>query len=78
MALKVSMVVQMRDPSSGDVITCTVTDVNPAVFSGGDITTQAAYQAADTVGRRICALTNNTYIDSVITTSESATEKLIG
>lgn len=78
MALKVSMSVQMRDPINGEIVSTTLTDINPIIFSGGTITEEQAYQAADTVARRICALSNNTFVDAIITTSESTTEHLAG
>lgn len=76
MATKASMVVQMRNPIDGEIVSCTLTDLNPALFPEDGTISQDNYQKADTVGRRICALSSNTYIDTLITRTESVTEIL--
>lgn len=74
MATKASMVVQMRNPIDGELVSCTLTDLNPALFPDDGTVTTENYQKADAVGRRISALSTNTYIDTLITRTESVTE----
>lgn len=74
MATKASMVVQMMDGTTNEMTTCTLTDLNPALFPDDGTITTENYQKADAVGRRICALSTNTYIDTLITRTESVNE----
>lgn len=74
--MAVSMIVNMRNPVSGETETASLTYLNPELFPTSGEVSQETYQAADTVGRRICALTNNTYVDTIITRTESTTEIL--
>ena len=75
--MALTMTVITNSPVTNEQETITVTDINPELFPTSGTIPMTSYQAADNVGRKLTALSQNTYVDTVITRSESVTEILI-
>lgn len=77
MAASITMSVVMTD-SSYETVTANVTHVNPALFPSSGNVAEGVYQAADTIGRKIAGLTSNSYVDTIINRTESASSHING
>lgn len=76
MAANTTMTVQMRSFVTGETVSASLTYLNPALFPQSGETPEAVYTAVDAVGRKISGLTQNSYIDTIISRTESVTEIL--
>lgn len=76
MASKVSISMAARN-TNNEMVTTNISNVNPRLFASTDTAVlAAAYEFTDTAMRTLNNLTNNTYVDSVVTFSESVNEQI--
>lgn len=76
MASKVSISMTARN-TNNETVTTNISNVNPRLFASTDTAIlAAAYEFVDTAMRTLNNLTNNTYVDSVVTFSESVNEQI--
>ena len=76
MAASTNMVVITRNPNTLEQEDINVTYLNPELFPTSGAVPTTSYQKADAAARAFCNLSNNTYVDAVITRSESISEIL--
>lgn len=74
MADKVTVQILTTDALNGETVTTNLSNINPAL---GDGSTQSA-EKVDTCARALVGLSNNTYLDALIITTNtySVTEQL--
>lgn len=75
--MALTMTVVTQNPTNSELENINITDINPELFPTSGTIPKTSYEAADNVGRKLTALSNNSYVDTVITRSESVTEILI-
>lgn len=78
MAASTNMTVVTRNPDTLEEENINVTYLNPELFPTSGTVPTTSYQKADLAARAFCNLSNNTYVDAIITRSESLTEILAG
>lgn len=70
MAARVTIQIESRDPISGDTETTNIGYVNPALLEESD----RGAMKVDICARALISLSQNTYIDTLLVTTESVTE----
>lgn len=70
MAARVTIQIQSRDPLTGDIEATNIGYVNPALLEESD----RGAQKIDTCARALMSMSQNTYVDTLLVTTESVTE----
>lgn len=76
--MAISATIITRDRNTLDEVNINLSYLNPELFPDTGEIPQSSYQALDQAARGICALSNNTYVDTLLNRSESMNEKLDG
>lgn len=74
MATKFTIQIVSRDPDTLEEVSTNIGYVNPALLEESD----KGAAKVDTCARALIGLSNNTYVDTYLVTTESVTEILVG
>ena len=76
--MAINMTVVTRNNSTLEEENINVTYLNPDLFPTSGTVPQSSYEKAEAAARAFCNLSRNTYVDAIITRSESLSEILDG
>lgn len=76
--MSVTATIITRNPSTQDLTNINLSYLNPVLFPETGNIPEQSYRILDEAARAIVAISNNTYVDTLLNRSESTTEKISG